>query len=89
MIEKCNMSFKEKNRFSYNTIQSVKENIINSKEPLYNPIALMGLDKGLRYRIFWYIFNKEFNREHKGVYLYSSCDKIDLNDCWMKKYCKI
>lgn len=79
MIKENNRSFSEKNKFSYATIRTVKENIILSKEPLYNPIALVGLDRGLRYRIFWSIFDKDFNREHRGIYLYSTCDKIDIN----------
>lgn len=85
MIEKNNMSFSEKNKLSYTTIRIVKDNIINSKKPLYNPIILVGLDKGLRYRIFWSIFNKEFNREHKSTYIYSSCDKLDLSLVQNKK----
>ena len=85
MIEKNNMSFSEKNKLIYTTIRIVKENVINSKEPLYNPIVLVGLDRGLRYRIFWYIFNKEFNRKYKGIYTYSSCDKIDLDTVQNKK----
>lgn len=79
MIEENNKSFYEKNKFSYATIQHVKDNIVNSKDPIYNPIALVGLDKGLRYRMLMSKFDMEFNKEYKGIYTYCSCDNLDLN----------
>lgn len=75
----------KKNKFAYSTIKNVKENIIKSKEPLHNPIVLNGLNKALRYRIFWSIFDKEFNQKYKGIYMYSACDKLTLAKLKSKK----
>lgn len=84
-MEKDNISFSEKNKLSYTAIKIVKENIIKSKEPTSNPIVLVGLDKSIRYRIFLNIFDKKFNNEHKGIYTYSSCSKLDLKEIENKR----
>lgn len=69
----------QNNKFAYTAIMSIKQNIVKSIEPLYNPITIIGLNKTLRYRILWPIFDKEFNKNYKQTYIYSSCDKLELD----------
>lgn len=69
----------QNNKFAYTAIMSIKQNIVKSIEPLYNPITIIGLNKTLRYRILWSIFDKKFNKNYKQTYIYSSCDKLELD----------
>ena len=50
------------NKFAYTTIMLIRQNVIKSIEPLHNPVTMIGFNKALRYRIFWSIFDKEFNK---------------------------
>lgn len=67
------------NKFAYTAIMLIKQNIIKSIEPLYNPVTIIGLNKTLRHRIFWSIFDKEFNENYKQIYIYGSLDKLELD----------
>lgn len=75
----------EKNKFAYVILQTVKENIINNKELIYNPIILIGLEKERRYRFFWCVFDKDFNSKYKSLVNYKTIDKIDLETTYKKK----
>ena len=59
-------------------MQTVKENIIKSKAPIYNPIMLIGLDKIKRFRIFYVIFDKAFNSKYKKYVTYTTVEKIEI-----------
>ena len=67
------------NKFAYTAIMLIKQNIIKSIEPLYNPVTIIGFNKTLRHRIFWSIFDKEFNENYKQIYIYGSLDKLELD----------
>ncbi len=67
------------NKFAYTTIMLIRQNVIKSIEPLHNPVTMIGFNKALRYRIFWSIFDKEFNKNYKQTYIYSSCDKLEID----------
>ena len=75
----------QNNKFAYTAIMSIKQNIIKSIEPLHNPVTIIGLNKTLRHRILWSIFDKEFNKNYKQTYIYSSCDKLELDKIKNKK----
>lgn len=75
----------EKNKYGYSVLKIAKENIIENKEPLYNPITLIGLDKGRRYRFFYTVFDKDFNSKYKSLISYKTTDKIDLETIYKKK----
>ncbi len=75
----------EKNKIAYTLLGIVKESIIKSKEPIYNPIALIGLNKGKRHRFFFRIFDKDFNTQYKSLVNYGSIAKIDLEMVSKKK----
>jgi len=58
----------------------VKDNIVNNKNSIYNPIVFIGLDRYKRYTLFWSIFNKEFNKEYKNSYRYLCCNEEFLKE---------
>lgn len=68
----------EKNKFVYALLCIIKEDIIKNKEPIYNPLALIGLDKASRYNFFFRIFDKSFNSQYKSFIVYKTIDSIDL-----------
>ncbi len=75
----------EKNKVAYTTLKIVKENILGNKEPTYNPITLIGLDKGKSYRFFFPIFDKDFNSQYKSFINYCTIDKLDIEIVCRKK----
>lgn len=76
----------EKNKFAIVTIQTIKENIINDKMPIYNPLFLNGLDKGNRSQFFFRTFTKDFNSAYKDKFQYFSCDEICIDKVKNKKF---
>lgn len=75
----------ENNKFVCTLIQMVKENVIKNKEPIHNPITLIGLNKEKRYRFFWCFFDKDFNSQYKSFISYGTIDKMDLESVYKKK----
>lgn len=75
----------EKNKFVCALIQTTKENVIRNKEPINNPITLIGLNKAKRYRLFLYFFDKDFNSQYKSFISYGTIDKMDLESVYKKK----
>ncbi len=74
-----------KNKLVYCVLQIVKENVLKNKEPLYNPIVLIGLVKVKRYRFFFTVFNKDFNSKYKFLVYYGTIEAIDLEMVSKKK----
>lgn len=68
----------KKNKFSLVCLQFIKENIMKGREPIYNPVCISGLSKEERFKIFWRLFNKEFNKLHKSRYV--SCKDIKIDE---------
>lgn len=75
----------EKNKFVYALLCIIKEDIIKNKEPISNPITLIGLDKSKRYRLFLCFFDKSFNSQYKSLVNYCTIDNIDLEEVSKKK----
>ena len=73
------------NKFAYTAIMLIKQNIIKSIEPVNNPVTIIGLNKKLRYHILWSIFDKKFNEIYRQTYIYSSLDKLELNEIKNKR----
>lgn len=66
---------KDKNKFVLATLKVVKENIMENKKVIYNPIFISGLSYNDRYNLYFRYFNKDFNKEHKGQII--NCEKLE------------
>lgn len=66
---------KEKNKFALITLKSVEDNIRKSNKPIYNPVTIIGLNRQERFRLFFIVFNKSFNKLHKSKYI--NCNDLD------------
>ncbi len=74
------MKNESENKFTLALLRCTKENIIENKKPLYNPIYLHGANSKDRFRIFFVLFDKAFNKQFKGQSKYISCKKISIED---------
>ena len=65
-------------KFCLACLETVKENIIKGRKPIYNPICMLGLSEEKRYELICSVFDKEFKKLHTIKYI--SCEEIKIEE---------